>query len=196
MRAATLVETLVGWISRLAALVGAVAGLVCFALVCASVAWRYFLGQPQPWIDHAAAWLVVALVMMSAAETQRREEHIGVELLRRRLTGFPLRLVRILSVLSVAAVAVILLREGIETVSFSRMIGIATDIDGVPKWWLHLLIPAGASLLLLVSAAQLLVLVAGGEPRGPVPRTEPGEVLPDAVQPYAAAPRPGTGGRH
>lgn len=195
MRAATLVETLVGWVSRLAALLGAVAGLICFALVCASVAWRYFLGQPQPWIDHAAAWLVVALVMMAAAETQRREEHIGVELLRNRLSGRKLRLLRILSVLSVAAVAVILLREGIETVSFSRMIGIATDIEGVPKWWLHLLIPVGAALLLLVSAAQIIVLATGGEPRGPTPRTEAGEVLPEPLQPNAAAQGPAQGGR-
>jgi len=179
MRAALLLETLVAWISRLAGLLGAVAGLVCFALVCASVAWRYFLGQPQPWIDHAAAWLVVALVMLAAAETQRREEHIGVELLRKRLVGVKLRLVRLLSVLSVAAVAVILLREGIETVAFSHMIGIATDVEGVPKWWLHLFIPVGAALLLLVSAAQVLVLLTGGEPREPQPRREAGQLLPE-----------------
>ncbi len=173
-RALLLWEVLVGLIARLAATFGAVAGLVCFVLVCASVGWRYFLGQPQPWIDHAAAWLVVALVMLAAAETQRREEHIGVEVLRNRLRGAPLRIARIFSVLSVAAVAVILLREGMETVSFSRMIGIATDIDGVPKWWLHLLIPVGAGLLLLVSVTQFLVLVTGGEPRGPEKRDAPG----------------------
>lgn len=179
MRAVLLLETLVAGVSRLAALLGAVAGLVCFVLVCASVAWRYFLGQPQPWIDYSAAWLVIALTMLATAETQRREEHIGVELLRKRLGGLKLRIARLLNVGSVAVVAVILLREGIETVTFSHMIGIATDVEGVPKWWLHLLIPIGGGLLLMVAAAQMLVLLAGGEPRGPGPRREAGELLPE-----------------
>jgi TRAP-type C4-dicarboxylate transport system permease small subunit len=166
VRALRLCETAVAALSRLAATLGAVAGLVCFALVCASVGWRYFLGQPQPWIDHVAAWLVVALVMLAAGETQRREEHIGVEVLTNRLRGGARRAARILGVASVAAVAAILLREGIETVSFSRMIGIATNIEAVPLWWVQLLIPLGGALLLIVSAAQLLLLLAGAEPRG------------------------------
>lgn len=168
-------EAAVALLSRGAAVLGGVVALVCLGLVCASVAWRYFLGKPQPWIDHVAAWSVVALVMLAAAETQRRDEHIGVEVLRNRLKGKAFRAVRLLSVASVLAVASILLLEGIETVSFSRMIGIATDVEGVPKWWLHLAIPVGAGLLLIVAAVQVLVLAAGGEPRGPKPPDRAGE---------------------
>jgi TRAP-type C4-dicarboxylate transport system permease small subunit len=174
MRALRLFESLAAVIARLAALAGAVAGLACFALVCASVVARYFFGTPLPWIDYSAAWLVIALTMLATAETQRRDEHIGVEVLRDRLTGRARHAARILGVLSVVAVAAILLREGIETVAFSRMIGIATEIQAIPLWWLHLLIPIGAALLLLVSLAQLLVLLAGGEPRGPAPKDETG----------------------
>jgi TRAP-type C4-dicarboxylate transport system permease small subunit len=166
VRAPRLGETAVAALSRLAAALGAVCGLVCFGLVCASVAWRYFLGAPQPWIDHIAAWLVVALVMLAAAETQRREEHIGVEVVTNRLRGPARRAARILGAASVAAVAAILLREGIETVAFSRMIGIATNIEAVPLWWVQLLIPLGGALLLAVSLAQLVLLLAGAEPRG------------------------------
>jgi TRAP-type C4-dicarboxylate transport system permease small subunit len=174
MRALRLFESLAAIIARLAAVAGAVAGLACFGLVCASVVARYFFGTPLPWIDYSAAWLVIALTMLATAETQRRDEHIGVEVLRDRLRGRAHRAARILGVLSVVAVAAILLREGIETVSFSRMIGIATEIEAVPMWWLHLLIPVGAALLLLVSFAQLLVLLAGGEPLGPAPKDEAG----------------------
>jgi len=166
VRALRLGETAIAALSRLAAALGAVCGLVCFGLVCASVAWRYFLGAPQPWIDHVAAWLVVALVMLAAAETQRREEHIGVEMVANQLRGPARRAARILGVGSVVAVAAILLSEGIETVAFSRMIGIATNIEAVPLWWVQLLVPIGGALLLIVSAAQLLLLLAGGEPRG------------------------------
>lgn len=175
MRALARLEAAVALLSRGAAALGGLVALVCLALVCASVAWRYFLGKPQPWIDHVAAWAVVAVVMLAAAEAQRREEHIGVEALRNRLRGPALRAVRLLSVASVLAVASILLAEGVETVSFSRMIGIATDVEGVPKWWLHLMIPIGAGLLLIVAAVQALVLAAGGEPRGPAPREGAGE---------------------
>jgi TRAP-type C4-dicarboxylate transport system permease small subunit len=172
LRAVRLIESLAALVSRAAAALGAISGLVCFVLVCASVGYRYFLGQPQPWIDHAAAWLVVGLVMLAAAETQRREEHIGVEVLTNRFRGPARRAARIAGVASVAAVAAILLREGIETVSFTKMIGIATNIEAVPLWWLHLLIPVGAALLLLVSLAQLLVLLVGGEPHGAAPPAE------------------------
>lgn len=165
--AARLLETAVALACRLGAILGAVTGLVCFVLICASVGWRYFLGRPQPWIDYIAAWLVVALVMFAAGETQRRDEHIGVEVVTARLAGLPRRLARILSAGAVACTAAILLFEGIATVSFSRMIGIATDVEGVPIWWVQTLIPLGAGLLLAASLAQVVVLACGLEPRGP-----------------------------
>jgi TRAP-type C4-dicarboxylate transport system permease small subunit len=167
-------ETAAALLCRLGALLGALAGLTCFVLVCASVAWRYFLGRPQPWIDHIAAWLVVALTMLAAAETQRRGEHIGVEVLTARLHGWRRRAARLFGAAAVALTALILMLEGLDTVAFSRMIGIATDVQGVPIWWVHMLIPLGAALLLLAAVAQLVVLACGLEPRGPEQRIDHG----------------------
>ena len=167
-------ETAAALLCRLGALLGALAGLTCFVLVCASVAWRYFLGRPQPWIDHIAAWLVVALTMLAAAETQRRGEHIGVEVLTARLHGWRRRAARLIGTAAVALTALILMLEGLDTVAFSRMIGIATDVQGVPIWWVHMLIPLGAALLLLAAVAQLVVLACGLEPRGPEQRIDHG----------------------
>lgn len=169
-----LAEAAVALVCRLGALLGALAGLICFILVCASVGWRYFLGQPQPWIDYLAAWLVVALTMFAAAETQRRGEHIGVEVLTARLTGWRRRAARLFGAGAVALTAAILLSEGISTVAFSRMIGIATDVEGVPIWWVQMLIPIGAGLLLLAALAQIVVLACGLEPRGPEDRAHHG----------------------
>jgi hypothetical protein len=42
----------------------------------------------------------------------------------------------------VALVAAILLAAGIEAVQFSRMIGMMTDVEGVPEWWIQALLPA------------------------------------------------------
>lgn len=160
-----LLEAAVALICRLGALCGALTALACFALVCASVGWRYFLGRPQPWIDHVAAWSVVALTMFAAAETQRRGEHIGVEVLIGRLTGPWRRRARLVGAAAVALTALILLREGLATVAFSRMAGIATDIPGVPIWWVQALVPLGAGLLLAAALAQIVVLACGLEPR-------------------------------
>ncbi len=169
-----LLEAGVAALCRLGALLGALAGLTCFVLVCASVGWRYFLGQPQPWIDHVAAWLVVGLTMFAAAETQRRGEHIGVEVLTARLSGWRRRTARLFGAAAVAVTALILLLEGLDTVAFSRMIGIATDVQGVPIWWVQTLIPIGAALLLLAALAQIVVLACGLEPRGPEQKIDHG----------------------
>jgi TRAP-type C4-dicarboxylate transport system permease small subunit len=146
----------VGFVSRSFAALAALATLACLTLVAVSVVARYGFGAPLTWIDEVAGWFVVALVMLSVAEAQRRGEHIAVEP-PQRLAGTRVALAAgFVGVAAVLATALILLREGIETVEFSRMVGVATNVEGVPAWWLHALIPLGAALLALVAAAQLL----------------------------------------
>lgn len=146
----------VGLLSRFFAALASLATLGCLALIALSVIARYGFGTPLAWIDEVAGWLVVALVMLSVAEAQRRGEHIAVEP-PQRLAGTRLaRAAGFIGVAGVLATGLILLDQGIETVAFSRMAGVATDIEGVPAWWLHTLIPLGAGLLSIVAAAQLL----------------------------------------
>lgn len=171
----TLAQLLAGlarWVALAAAMAGGLATLACLALICWSVAARYLAGQPQPWIDKAAGWLVVALVLLAAPEAQRRFEHIGVDVLTNRLSGVAARGARLLGTLSVALVAAILLDAGLETVAFSRMIGLMTEIEGIPVWWIQALLPLGAALLLLVALSQSLILALGQNP----------EFLPDGAE--------------
>jgi TRAP-type C4-dicarboxylate transport system permease small subunit len=143
-------------LSRGFAVLAGIATLLCLALVAVSVAARYLFGTPLPWIDEVAGWCVVALVMFAVAEAQRRGEHISVET-PARLAGTRYALVAAyVGAAGVLATALILLHEGIETVAFSRMVGVATNVDGVPAWWLHAAIPLGAALLAIVAVAQLL----------------------------------------
>lgn len=158
------VERLSAIISGLASAVASVATTLCLVLICWSVAARYLLNDPQPWIDKAAGWLVAALVLLGAPEAQRRFEHIGVDIAVGRVGPRLARLAHLLGTLSVAVVAAILLDAGAEAVSFSRLVGLMTDIEGVPQWWIHALLPIGAAVLLLVAAVQMLALLAGREP--------------------------------
>jgi TRAP-type C4-dicarboxylate transport system permease small subunit len=162
---------LVAGLSRAAAALGALATVLCLALVCYAVAMRYLLGQPQPWSDKVAGWLVVALVLLAAPEAQRRFEHIGVDVAVGRLGPRLARAAHLVGTLSVAVVAAVLLSAGWEAVAFSRMVGLMTDLPGVPEWWVQMLLPTGAALLLLVALCQALLLALGREPEH-LPRPE------------------------
>ncbi|MBU8538669.1 TRAP transporter small permease [Falsiroseomonas tokyonensis] len=157
-------ERAVALVARFAGALGGVLTLCCVALVGYAVGMRYLLGQPEPWTDKVAGWLVVGVVMLASPEAQRRFEHIGVDIARNRLGPRLVRVVHLIGTLSVATVAALLLQAGIETVEFSRMVGMMTDLEGIPAWWIQALLPVGATLLLLVAACQTLLLLLGRDP--------------------------------
>jgi TRAP-type C4-dicarboxylate transport system permease small subunit len=168
-------------IALLAGAAAAVAGLatvLCLVLVGYSVGMRYLWGAPQPWVDKVAGWLVVALVLLAAPEVQRRFEHIGVDVAVARLGPRLARAAHLVGVLSVALVAAVLCMAGLETVSFSRLVGLMSDLEGVPIWWVQALLPLGAALLCLVALGQAAVLALGGTP----------PFLPDGEAPALRAP--------
>ncbi|HEY8610498.1 MAG TPA: TRAP transporter small permease [Roseomonas sp.] len=154
----------VSLISRVAGGLASLSTVVCLLLIGGSVVARYLFHTPQPWIDKVAGWLVVALVLLAAPEAQRRFEHIGVDVAVGRLGPRLARVAHFIGAASVAVVAAILLWAGWEAVEFSRMVGLMTDIEDVPEWWIQALLPIGSAVLLLVSLAQCLVLATGGTP--------------------------------
>lgn len=157
-------ETGAAALARAAGWLASAATVLCLLLVCASVGARYLFAAPMGWSDKVAGWLVVALVLLAAPEAQRRFEHIGVDVAVGRVGPRLARYAHLLGAVSVAVVAGVLLAAGIEAVQFSRMIGMMTDIEGVPEWWVQALLPLGAALLLLVSLAQAAALALGREP--------------------------------
>ncbi|MGX9966980.1 TRAP transporter small permease [Roseomonas sp. F4] len=157
-------ERAVALVARFAGALGGVLTVLCVVLVGYAVGMRYLLGQPVPWTDKVAGWLVVGVVMLASAEAQRRFEHIGVDIARKRVGPRLARVVHLVGTLSVVAVAAVLLDAGIEMVSFSRMVGMMTDLEGVPAWWVQALLPVGAALLMLVATCQSLLLLLGHDP--------------------------------
>jgi TRAP-type C4-dicarboxylate transport system permease small subunit len=157
-------EAAASGLARAAGWLASAATLLCLLLVCVSVGARYLFAAPMGWSDKVAGWLVVALVLLAAPEAQRRFEHIGVDVAVGRIGPRLARYAHLLGALSVALVAAILLSAGIEAVAFSRMIGMMTDVEGVPEWWIQALLPVGAALLLLVALAQAASLAVGREP--------------------------------
>ena len=161
------IESAVATLSLFASWLAGAACLACLALVCYAVAMRYFFGRPQSWTDESVGWLIVVAIMFAVPEAQRRGEHIGVDALIDKLSSRWRRALAILGVATVVATAAILVREGIETVAFTSMIGIKSlGLPDFPLWLIQAMVPAGAVLLLLVALTQLLVHLAGMEPVG------------------------------
>ena len=147
--------------------IAAAACLICFALMCYSVAMRYFFGAPQSWIDYAVGWLVVAIVALAAPAAQLTGEHVAVDTITDHVRGRARRALSAFGLLCIAATAAIMIWEGAAMVAFSRMAGIMTELDRVPLWWIQVLVPVGFVLMLLVALMQLGRVARGleaGEP--------------------------------
>jgi TRAP-type C4-dicarboxylate transport system permease small subunit len=160
-------------LARTGARLGAAALLAGFAIVIYGVACRYFLGRPQSWPDEVAGWMVVATVMLAAADAERRSEHIGVDALVLKLPRRARRWATAAAALSVAAVAYFLVDEGLEMVAFSHMLGIVSNrLPQVPMWTVQSLVPIGGALLLAAAIAN--IVRAWRDRERPAPPTPPG----------------------
>jgi TRAP-type C4-dicarboxylate transport system permease small subunit len=130
--------------------------LVSLALIGWSIVMRYVFNRAPVWVDDAVGFLLVAIVMLAAAQVLRRGEHIGVDLFTERLPPRAARWAQAWSSLAALVVAAILVINGWETAMQSRQFGIVTEgrIEW-PVWWLMLLLPVGGALMGLVAAESL-----------------------------------------
>ncbi len=152
----------IGWLSYAAAVVSAALVLVTLAVTGFSVFRRYVLGRPVTWTDELSGFLVVAIVMLGAAEVLRRDEHVSVDILSERTVGVKRWMLSFWSNLSVAAVAAVLFFSSLNAVQFSRMIGVYSDgYLEAPLWIPQTFMLVGVGLLFLMAVARMLDLVIG-----------------------------------
>ena len=162
---AALIYRAIRLLTDAAAGVAAASVLVMLALVSYSVAMRYLLNAPKPWVDETVGFLLVGSVMFAVAEALRRGEHISIDLLTDKLGPRGRRAAAVFGLLAVLVTAAALAWEGWETVAFARMLGLMTDgYVTLPLWTLQLMLPIGGVLLLLACLAELLRIAAGLPP--------------------------------
>jgi TRAP-type C4-dicarboxylate transport system permease small subunit len=150
-----------GWLARIAGGLAAFGTLCTLALIGGAVIARYALGMPQPWMEKVGGWIVIVIACLSAAEVQRRGEHIGVDTFTERLRGGWKRASDAVGVLSVAAVAAVLVVAGWEAIEFSLLVGMMTEVGGIPAWCVQVALPVGAALLLAVALGQAASVLRG-----------------------------------
>ncbi len=163
----TLLDRLVRRLAALGVALAALALLASMFVIGYSVLMRYVVNRPVPWVDELAGYLLVAAVMLAAADALLHGEHIAVDILTERLSGRGKRWVLLGGLVTVFASALLLVVEGIDMVAFSRMVGLMSNgYLATPMWIPQLLVPIGAALL---GIAAIRELVAAWRRRRTVP---------------------------
>jgi len=165
--APSVVERGVGAVAWLAAVLSAGLVLVMLAVVGYSVVMRYFLDRPVTWSDELSGYLVVALVMLGAADALLRGEHISVDLLTARAAGRARRGVELWAMLCVLAVAGAIVYSGREMVAFSLDFGMYSEgYLEAPMWIPQSFILVGGVLLIAAALARIVTLLRPGRQGG------------------------------
>ncbi len=150
--------------------------LVSLVLIAWAVVMRYVFNAAPVWVDEVVGFLLVAIVMLAAAQTLRRGEHIAVDLLTGYFSATGQRLARLWSAATTLAVTLVLIVNGWETASLARSLGLLTEGNlEWPTWWLMLLLPLGGVLMLLVTVEAFWRALLGVPP---IPGANHGEPPP------------------
>lgn len=132
----------------------AVALLASLATIVYSVVRRYVFDAPVAWSDELVGYLLVASVMLAAADALFGGEHICVDIVTERLAPRGKRVAFLFGLAAVAATAVLLVVEGVGMVRFSMQVGLRSNGDlALPLWIPQSLVPIGALLLLFAALA-------------------------------------------
>jgi C4-dicarboxylate transporter DctQ subunit len=164
-RALRMLGQVVSTLSAAAMAVAALTLLISLALIGWSVVMRYVFNAAPVWVDEVVGFSLVAIVMLAAAQTLRRGEHINVDLMISRLSGAPRRWAQAWAAIATAVIAAVLIINGWETAALARMLGLLTEGSlEWPTWWLMLLMPVGGALLLLTAVEAFWRAIAGLPP--------------------------------
>ena len=152
-------ERLVGALAWAGAAAATVLVLITLVAVGYSVVKRYVLDTPVTWTDELSGYLVVAIVMLGAAEALRRGDHISVDLLTNRMGRRGQRYVALWGLLATAMFAGAVIYSAVLMVRFSFSFGVYSEgYLGVPMWIPQSVLLAGSALLLVVAVAGIVVL--------------------------------------
>jgi len=148
-------------VRRLAAIGVALAALALIASMFTigySIVMRYLANRPVPWADEMAGYLLVAAIMLAAADALLHGEHIAVDILTERLSARGKRRTVLGGLVAVAGAAALLAVEGWDMVAFSHLVGLRSNgYLAVPMWIPQLLVPIGAVLLGIATVHEIVV---------------------------------------
>jgi TRAP-type C4-dicarboxylate transport system permease small subunit len=159
-------ERALGYLTWLCAAAATMLVLLSLALTAYSVVLRYVFGSPVTWTDELFGYLVIGMVMLGAAESLRRGDHIAVDLLTSRAAPGARRYFDLWAMLLVIAVAGALVVSATKMVDYSYNFGIFSEgYLEMPMWMPQSVFLLGAALLVLMAVCRIVTILAA--PRRP-----------------------------
>lgn len=138
--------------------------LIIFGLVCFAVTNRYVLGEPLQWADELIGYLLVATIMLGAAEALRRDNHISIDLLSSKLQSRGKLVLGIIGNLAVLVLAGIIGWSAWKSILFARAFGsYSVGYIEIETWIPQVPLLFGAALLGLAAIARSWRLFIGSE---------------------------------
>lgn len=145
----------------LCAAAAAVIVLFSLALTAYSVLLRYVFNAPVTWSDELSGYLVVAMVMLGAAESLRRGDHINVDLLTSRLNERARRYFDLWAMLLVIVVGIAFIISAAKMVHYSYSFGIFSEgYLEMPMWLPQSIFLFGSILLVLMAVCRIVTILA------------------------------------
>lgn len=123
-------------------------------IVFVAVIFRYVFNAPLTWADEMAVSLFVWVSFLGAAVAMREDRHSGVDNLISKLSGSPLRVIQVLTLVGVAAFLLIWTAKGVETLPILAIQ--KTPSLQISVSWVYAGLPVGSVLMLIQLIARTI----------------------------------------
>jgi C4-dicarboxylate transporter, DctQ subunit len=138
--------------------------LLIFVLICVAVINRYVLGEPLQWADELIGYMLVATIMLGAAEALRRDNHISIDLLSSKLESKGQLALGIIGNLAVLILAGIIGWSAWKSIVFAQAFGsYSVGYIEIETWIPQVPLLFGAALLGLAAITRTWRLIAGSK---------------------------------
>jgi len=158
---------MIDWTSKAASFLGGACTFVIMVLIAFDVLMRYFLNEPQLFVDELVSFLQVLVVFWGLAYTFQGGGHIRVDLVTSHLPGRVRGWLRVLTLVVGIGLLAVMASVTWTSAWTAYRYGRVSTVMLYPIWLPMLLIPTGIALMAVAMAVTLVrqvraVLAPGG----------------------------------
>lgn len=150
-------------LSQSTILISGIAVLVITLLISFDVLMRYFLDQPQLFVDELTSFLLVAVIFFGTGPTFQKGGHIQVDLLTSRLSSRTQDRMRIITLAIGIILLVVITYETWISTAVAFRLGRVSAVMLYPLWIAMAFVPLGLILMVLFMVVRLAKVIGGKE---------------------------------
>lgn len=160
---------LIGHLSTICGVIASFMILASVLITCQMIFIRAVLGRSTIWQTEVVIYLMIGATLIGLPYVQKLKGHVGVELIPSMLGRQGRRILAFTTLLVTAGMIAVMLYYAYDMWHFAWKRGWKSEtVWAVPLWIPYLSVPVGFGLMLLQLAADLAMVVWGGDPHAPV----------------------------